>query len=202
MLAVIGLGNPGSRYARTRHNAGFMALDWLARQHRVPWHNHPLTASETARIQLGGVEVWLAKPQTFMNRCGISARALQAHLSSPPEEMLIVLDDFLLDLGRLRFRRRGSDGGHNGLASVIAALETEEVPRLRLGIGQPDPGESSIDYVLSDFAPDEDAEAVARNGAAAIEYYAEAGIEAAMNRYNGLQSSGTQPAGPCQQTSR
>ena len=137
MRVVIGLGNPGPRYADTRHNAGFLVADRLAHRHRGVWEPCTEAHCHVARIELAGQAVWLAKPQTYMNRSGASAMALLQRLDSVPDEVLIVVDDILLDFGRLRFRRGGSHGGHNGLASVLEQLQTRAVPRLRLGIGQP-----------------------------------------------------------------
>jgi peptidyl-tRNA hydrolase, PTH1 family len=186
VLVVIGLGNPGPRYAATRHNAGFLALDCLARICRTKWELDSAARCYVATCRLAEQEVLLAKPQTFMNRSGESVLALQQHLDLEAGDLLIVVDDFLLDFGRLRFRRGGSDGGHNGLASVLEQLQTKAVPRLRLGIGQPGPEDDIIDFVLSDFGGEDDVESLARTGAEAITHYAEAGIAAAMNRYNGL----------------
>ena len=185
MLAVIGLGNPGSRYAATRHNAGFMVVDWLAARAGKRWTSSAATHSQVAFAEVGGREALLAKPQIFMNRSGLAVGALSRQLASEPAEMLVVVDDFLLDLGRLRFRRSGSDGGHNGLASVLEEMGTQQIPRLRLGIGGPPPPSEVIDYVLSPFAAAEEADALAERGARATAFFAEAGIEAAMNRFNG-----------------
>ena len=127
----------------------------------------------------------LLKPQTYMNRSGLAVAAVQQQLACPTEEVLVVVDDFLLAFGRLRFRRAGSDGGHNGLASVLAELGTTNVPRLRLGLGAPPPSVDPIDYVLADFAADEPVAELVQRAAAAIEVYGRDGVETAMNRYNG-----------------
>jgi len=186
VVAVVGLGNPGPRYARTRHNAGFLVLDRLAGQRAARFVPHSGTCSQLAQVRLADREIWLAKPQTFMNESGSAVAALLQHLGCGPADLLVVVDDVHLDLGRIRLRRGGSAGGHHGLASIIAAVQTEAVPRLRLGIGAPPPGTAMIEYVLSDFGPAENAEDVARRGAEAVEYWAAAGMEAAMNRFNGL----------------
>jgi PTH1 family peptidyl-tRNA hydrolase len=122
-----------------------------------------------------------------MNRSGRTAAALCAQWEVFPEDVLVIFDDFLLDFGRLRFRRGGSDGGHNGLASVLEALNTEAVPRLRLGIGIPPAGTDviDIDYVLDPFSPGDEVENLIERGNAALEVYYAEGIEAAMNRFNG-----------------
>jgi peptidyl-tRNA hydrolase, PTH1 family len=185
VLAVIGLGNPGSRYARTRHNAGFMVVDCLVGRCGAGWDPHEPTCSLLAQGRLAGRELWLAKPQTYMNESGRSAAALVAWLGCPPADLLIVVDDVLLGFSRLRLRRGGSDGGHHGLASVLDALHTQAVPRLRLGVGSPAEGADRIGYVLSEFGPGEEAEVLATRGADAVECCAAAGMEAAMNRFNG-----------------
>lgn len=184
MRVVVGLGNPGARYAQTRHNIGFMVADWLAAARGGPWRVQG--ESQVAPLGLADREVILVKPQTYMNRSGAAVAALQAQAGFAPGEMLVLLDDFLLDFGRLRLRRGGSDGGHNGLASVLEHLNTQEVPRLRLGIGPLPPGEESIDYVLSPFSPGEDVEGLVARGCLAVEACASAGIEVAMNQFNGL----------------
>ena len=188
MLVVIGLGNPGTSYARTRHNAGFMVVNRLASCCGGEWVPHALTHSHLAPVRLVDtqIEVLLVKPQTFMNRSGESVRGIVEYLGCDPSDLLVVVDDILLDFSRLRFRRGGSDGGHNGLASVLDALRTQAVPRLRLGVGKPQPGEDIIDYVLSDFGPEDDVETMTTRSVEAVEFFAEAGIEAAMNRFNGL----------------
>lgn len=184
-MLVVGLGNPGPRYADTRHNAGFMAVDLLAAQAGGRWTPEQGCHSEVATANLADRELLLAKPQTFMNRSGAAVLALSQRFDYPPEEMLVVFDDFLLDFGRLRFRRGGSDGGHNGLASVVESLGTQAIPRLRMGIGQPLSGEGIIDYVLSRFDAGESVEELIERSAQAVVCYIEEGIEAAMNRFNG-----------------
>jgi len=156
---VVGLGNPGPEYAGTRHNLGFLVVDRLAEQLAVPWRRQG--RSLVARAELpgpsGGATAILAKPQTFMNLSGRAARELLAGLDAEAS-WLVVSDDFHLPLGRLRCRSGGSDGGHNGLASVIESLPGREVPRLRLGVGEPPSGMPSEDYVLAAFKRGERAE--------------------------------------------
>jgi len=182
---ALGLGNPGARYAPTRHNIGFMAVDYLTARRGIRWQHQADAAAEVTEIELGGQRVLLAKPQTFMNRSGRTAAALCTRFATLPEELLVIFDDFLLDFGRLRFRRSGSDGGHNGLASVLETLNTQAVPRLRLGIGTPPEGEDIIDYVLDPFSPADEVDELVERCAEALETYYADGIEAAMNRYNG-----------------
>lgn len=184
MDLVVGLGNPGSRYAGTRHNIGFMVADRLAAKARGQWSVEHASRSERCTVQVAGREVILVKPQTYMNDSGTAVVALRQQLAFVPEEILVVLDDFLLDFGRLRFRRKGSDGGHNGLASVLESLRTLDIPRLRVGIGSPATGGDPIDYVLSPFGPGEAVDDLVECSCRAIEVYLEEGIEAAMNRFN------------------
>lgn len=182
MPVVVGLGNPGPRYAGTRHNIGFRVAEGLLAG-RGKWVRQE--AAEIAQLRIAGQEVLLVRPQGFMNRSGQAVRVLREQGGFTPEEILVVLDDFLLDFGRLRLRRGGSDGGHNGLASVLELLETNQVPRLRLGVGPVPPGESDIDFVLAPFAPGEEAAGLAERGCAVVRCWLAEGIEAAMNRFNG-----------------
>ncbi|MFL2541432.1 MAG: aminoacyl-tRNA hydrolase [Candidatus Latescibacterota bacterium] len=185
MQIALGLGNPGTRYASTRHNIGFAAVDHLAARRGIGWRHKSDAKAEVAAVELGGQEVMLVKPQTYMNNSGQTAAALCARWHASPQDVLVVFDDFLLDFGRLRFRRGGSDGGHNGLASVLEKLNTHDVPRLRVGIGSPPEGADIIDYVLDSFSPlDEVEDLVGRCETALDTYYAK-GIETAMNGFNG-----------------
>ena len=162
-----------------------MVVDHLAARCGVDWQHRADVQGQVVRVVLGGREVLLAKPQTYMNRSGSTAAALCAQWEVLPEDVLVIFDDFLLDFGRLRFRRGGSDGGHNGLASVLEALNTEAVPRLRLGIGIPPANVDVIDYVLDPFSPADEVEDLIERGNAALEAYYAVGIEAAMNKFNG-----------------
>src|SRR5262245_55553115 len=140
MRLVVGLGNPGERYRRTRHNLGFMVLDALAaRAGARRW----LEAGEArlAEARLGGGAVALVKPSTFMNRSGVAVEAVLATSGGVPQDMLVVVDDMALELGVLRFRERGSHGGHNGLRSLVDVLGSADFPRLRVGIRKGEPAE-------------------------------------------------------------
>ncbi len=145
---------------------------------------------ETSRVRVAGEEVLLVKPLSFMNRSGDAVRALQERAGFAAEEVLVVLDDFLLDFGRLRLRRGGSDGGHNGLASVLERLQTDQVSRLRLGVGPVPPADSDIDFVLTPFAPGEEVAELVGRGCAATRCWLSEGVEAAMNRFNGCPALG------------
>ena len=152
---VLGLGNPGPEYAATRHNLGFRVVESLADALAAPWRKQG--RSLVARAPVGADTAVLARPQTFMNLSGRAARELLDELG-PGTDWLVVGDDFHLPLGRLRRRAAGSDGGHNGLASILESLPGVEVPRLRLGIGEPPAGRPSEEYVLQGFKRGEQAE--------------------------------------------
>jgi PTH1 family peptidyl-tRNA hydrolase len=180
---LLGLGNPGREYERSRHNLGFLVADELARRYggRI---TDRAAKSLTGRVRLGDRELVLAKPQTMMNLSGIAARALRAKFDIPLDRVLIVHDDLDLPFGRLRIRKGGSSAGNHGIDSVIESLGTKEVIRFRVGIGRP-PG-NGVDYVLSPFTESERAqlpEIVARV-ADAVEVVVEHGLERAMTDFN------------------
>jgi PTH1 family peptidyl-tRNA hydrolase len=183
---IAGLGNPGPRFAGTRHNAGFMAVDELARRHGIRFSGRQANA-EIARGTIDGVAVILAKPRTYMNLSGQAVGALARYYKVPLERVLVVYDDTALPLGTIRIRAKGSAGGHNGLASIIQHLGTHNFPRLRIGVDRPVGFQGSqIDWVLGRFDRDEQKivdEALAR-AAEAIEFLLSDGIERAMNTYN------------------
>jgi PTH1 family peptidyl-tRNA hydrolase len=178
---LVGLGNPGKEYAATRHNVGFMILDRLAAKAGVEFKREKAWKADLARD--GGVH--LCKPMTYMNLSGEAVRATADFYKVAPEEVLVILDDMALPLGKLRLRPGGSAGGHNGLDSVIAHLGTKEVPRLRIGIGGAEPG-GAIGHVLGRFAPAEQEVFEESLGRAveAIETAQRTGLEAAMNAFN------------------
>ncbi len=184
MKVIVGLGNPGSRYAGTRHNIGFAVVDYLAAS--------PCAGRFQARFQ-GQVAEWLedglklllVKPETFMNLSGRCVREVLDFYKVPVEDLLVVCDDINLPLGKLRMRVRGSDGGQKGLRDIRGHLGTEEYARLRIGVGAPGVVDTA-DYVLSRFRPTErDAvEEAIHNAAQAALVWATLGAEACMNRYN------------------
>jgi peptidyl-tRNA hydrolase, PTH1 family len=178
---IVGLGNPGPEYTGTRHNIGFAALDFFARRENVGFERQ---AKWDAMVGKFG-DVLLLKPLTFMNRSGDAIGAVAAFYKVAPAGILIVLDDFALPLGRMRFRQSGGAGGHNGLESVIVNLATEDVPRLRLGIGAA-PEQGSIDYVLSPFFEEEKerVSAMLERAAEAIKCVIDNGVVSAMNTFN------------------
>ncbi|HSH69701.1 MAG TPA: aminoacyl-tRNA hydrolase [Deferrisomatales bacterium] len=153
---VVGLGNPGPRYGSTRHNIGFAVALRLAGQWRAePWQARCHSLLATAEVR--GRRVWLACPQTFMNRSGAAVAALVEHSGIEIGRVVVVHDDLDLPLGRLRIRVRGGHGGHNGVRSILDVFPSGEFVRLRLGIGRPAEGESVVDHVLSPFLPEEKA---------------------------------------------
>ena len=187
---VIGLGNIGKRYENTRHNLGFEVLHLV--RDRLDAELKPETATFfRAEKTLGDRNIILAWPTTYMNRSGRAAKALLQENDCPPSEMLVVVDDFNLPLGRIRFRREGSDGGHNGLASLIEELGTENFPRLRLGIGPVPENESPVDFVLERFSSKE-----AKMAKKMIAIAAEAVIFAIHNRFEEAMSKYNSPALP------
>jgi PTH1 family peptidyl-tRNA hydrolase len=185
MRLVVGLGNPGRRYQGSRHNVGWEVVDRLARRLGVAVDREDGWAQVgTARV--GRRRVLLAKPQTFVNLSGTAVVDLCRRHRIRPSEILVITDDLDLPLGRLRLRPRGSHGGHRGLRSILEALGTEDVPRLRIGIGRPPAGVDPADYVLTPFSPDERAvlEPVLDRAAEAAEVAVREGLEAAMTRFN------------------
>jgi PTH1 family peptidyl-tRNA hydrolase len=178
---LLGLGNPGREYSDTRHNIGFMILDRLAQKANVAFSPEKKWRAELASAG----QTLLCKPQTFMNLSGECAGHISRFYKITPQEMLVILDDMALPLGKLRFRTGGSAGGHNGLQSIIDHLGTSAVPRLRVGIGSAKPGQS-VDHVLGRFHPDEtrDLDAILARSAEAVEYAQTSGLQAAMNLYH------------------
>jgi peptidyl-tRNA hydrolase, PTH1 family len=183
MKLVIGLGNPGRRYAGTRHNVGFEVLEVLGERHRLEWESAP---AEALMARWRAASVLLAKPLTYMNLSGHAIGELLRFFKIELPDLLVIVDEANLELGRLRARPSGSAGGHNGLKSVIGALGTEDFARLRVGVGRGDARRNLADHVLAKFDPDERievAEAVGRAADAAELFVAE-GIMPVMNRFN------------------
>ena len=185
MKLIVGLGNPGRRYRLTRHNVGWEVISRLARRARIAVDDED-GFSEVGRGSIGGTRVILARPQTYVNVSGEAVRDLRRRHRLRPQDILVVVDDLDLPLGRLRLRASGSAGGHNGLKSIIEALGTTEFPRLRVGIGRPPEGVDPADHVLTRFTSDERAvvDAALDRAAEAIETAIAEGIETAMNRFN------------------
>ncbi|WP_064774314.1 aminoacyl-tRNA hydrolase [Neomoorella mulderi] len=186
MQMVVGLGNPGPRYETTRHNAGFMVLDLLAGELGINFNSSRHQAF-IGRGMVGERRVLLVKPQTFMNNSGQAVAPLARWYGIAPAEMVIVHDDLDLAPGRMRIRPGGSSGGHRGLQSIITALGTTAIPRLKIGIGRPQEGENVVDYVLRPFSEGDWALVgpVLLKAARALRFLLEGGgLEEAMNRFN------------------
>jgi len=183
---VIGLGNPGIEYQFTPHNIGFLAIDRIAQQSRVRISNRHCRAL-TAKAKIGGEEVVLAKPETYMNLSGMSVRELVSeYQADPARDLLVIYDELDLPLGSMRIRQRGSSAGHNGMESIIGALGTQEITRLRLGIGPHRKVRDGAQYVLSPFKKSqyEIVDEVLDKAAEAVHVIVTEGAAAAMNRFN------------------
>ena len=183
-LLVAGLGNPGREYERTRHNAGWLVVDELARRHDGSWRSK--FSGLLAEIRLDGSRLALLKPETYMNESGRSVAAAARFFKVEPGALLVVHDDVDLEPGRLQARRGGGLAGHNGLRSLADALGSQDFLRLRIGVGRPGRGDPRpvADWVLSPFAPEEDVEALVARGADAVETIATEGLEAAQAKFN------------------
>jgi len=183
-LLVAGLGNPGREYERTRHNVGWLVLDELARRHGGSWRSK--FNGSLAEIRFDDSKLALLKPETYMNESGRSVAAAARFFKVPAESLLVVHDDVDLEPGRLQARRGGGLAGHNGLRSLAQHLGTQDFLRLRIGIGRPGRGDPRPvkDWVLSPFAPEEDANAVISRAADAVETIVRDGLEAAQQRFN------------------
>jgi peptidyl-tRNA hydrolase, PTH1 family len=183
-LLVVGLGNPGREYAGHRHNVGFMVADELARRTGASFRSK--FNGELAEARLDGARVAFLKPQTFMNESGRSVASAARFFKVDPDALLVVHDEGDFDLGRLQVREGGGLAGHNGLRSIARALGTQDFLRLRVGVGRPERGDPRplADYVLSNFAPQDDAESVVARAADAVETVVRDGLEAAQKRYN------------------
>jgi PTH1 family peptidyl-tRNA hydrolase len=187
MKLIAGLGNPGSRYKGTRHNLGFDVLDELARRHALTFESAPADAMMARwRDAPGGDQALLVKPLTFMNLSGHAVGELARYFRIEPSAVLVIVDEVALELGRLRARRQGSPGGHNGLRSVAEHLGTDAYPRLRIGIGRGDQRRDLADHVLARFEPEERpiVEDTIARAADAVETFLASGIDAAMSQYN------------------
>lgn len=183
---IVGLGNPGKQYEGTRHNAGFMALDAIAEKHHGEIKRVKFKGL-TGECRIAGKKVLLLKPSTFMNLSGQSVQEAMKFYKLSPEQVLILFDDINLEPGKLRVRRKGSDGGHNGMKNIIYLAGSDQFPRVKLGVGQkPHPDYDLADWVLSKFTS-KDLEALRpalENAAAAAELIVKGNVDQAMNLYN------------------
>ncbi|HEU4413784.1 MAG TPA: aminoacyl-tRNA hydrolase [Candidatus Angelobacter sp.] len=185
MKLIVGLGNPGIEYQFTPHNIGFLAVDRIAEQCGVMIDNRHCKAL-TARTRIGNEEILLAKPETYMNLSGMSVLELARKYEAAPQDMIVIYDELDLPLGMIRVRARGSSAGHNGMQSIINALQTEEIGRIRIGVAPDDPRKGGAKYILAPFrksqlAPVDEALDLA---AQAVNVTVNEGILKAMNRFN------------------
>ncbi|HCM86707.1 MULTISPECIES: aminoacyl-tRNA hydrolase [Enterococcus] len=185
MKMIVGLGNPGKKYENTKHNAGFMVVDLLAKEHGAIFKKNTLEA-EVADYFVKGEKILLVKPMTFMNESGRAVGPLMTYFGIDLEELVIVADDLDMELGKLRLRQKGSAGGHNGLKSIISHIGTQEFDRIKIGIGRPN-GKTVVNHVLSTFGKDEAAtiaNSVARAADAVDDFIEGNDFLQTMNRFN------------------
>lgn len=183
---IAGLGNPGTQYEDTRHNCGFMAAETIAENHNTEIKRLRFKAL-TCEVRLGENRCLLMKPSTFMNKSGEAVGEAADFYKIPPENILIIYDDINLDVGKLRIRSKGSDGGHNGMKSIILRLNSDSFPRIRVGVGKkPHPDYDLADWVLSRFTKEEGLllEPALKNAAQAAELVVNGKISEAMNKFN------------------
>ncbi|MEB3166280.1 MAG: aminoacyl-tRNA hydrolase [Cyanobacteriota bacterium] len=193
---LVGLGNPGARYVNTRHNVGFMALERLARRENVSFRSQSRLQAELAELGVGSGRLRLLMPQTYMNESGRSIRAALDWFRLSPEQLLVLVDDMDLPLGRLRLRASGSAGGHNGLRSTIQHLGTQQFARLRIGIGAPadEPAERrarTVSHVLGRFSSEDMpvVEAMLEEVLIGIDLIRRQGLDRAAQRLNGFRAA-------------
>lgn len=181
---IAGLGNPGARYAQSRHNVGFMIADRFAYEHEMKFLRRRFNA-QLAEGEVAGNRIIVIKPQTFMNASGDAVGKFYSFYKVAPADLLVIYDDLDLPLGKLRLRPRGSSGGHHGMESIIARIGTSDFPRLRVGIGRPNP-EADIDHVLGEFEADELSvmDETIERAARAVGVWLADGITKAMNLFN------------------
>jgi peptidyl-tRNA hydrolase, PTH1 family len=197
LFLIVGLGNPGPRYENTRHNIGWMALDRLATRHGLTLSKVEHKA-QTGSGTIAGARVILAKPMTFMNLSGDSVVPLAGFYKIPVERILVLSDDLDIPFGAIRVRKTGSSGGQRGLRHIIERIGTQDVPRIRMGIGRPPGKVDPSDYVLMPFKGDDQITALELidRAANAAETWLKSGIDAAMNAFNPPESRPKQPAPP------
>ena len=191
VFLIVGLGNPGAEYAKTRHNAGFLLVENLSAKWKADWTNERKFKARIAKAERNGKKVLLCQPQTFMNLSGETVGALKDFYQLPLAQILIAVDDADLPFGEIRLRASGSSGGHHGLESIEQHLASREFARLRIGIGRKDGAREITNYVLGKFDSSEGEllEKILERAANQIETWLEAGIEKAMSQFNGVVDS-------------
>lgn len=183
---VVGLGNPDKKYAFTRHNSGFLCVDMLAEKHGFTVKKLKFK-SLLGDAEIGGHRCLVMKPQTYMNLSGEAVRDAAQFYKIPPERIVVLFDDISLDVGKIRIRRKGTDGGHNGIKNIIYHLNSDRFPRIKIGVGKkPHPEYDLADWVLSEFKKDEEAplKTALEHACAALELLLDGKIDEAMNQYN------------------
>lgn len=189
MWLMVGLGNPGQEYRLSRHNVGFLVLDWIAEEQGVVliFEKH---CSLWGRVWIGDQEVFLVKPQAYMNRSGVCVREWVSSLEIPFSRLVIVHDDLDLSIGRIRIKKGGGDGGHRGIRSIMRELGSGDFLRLKVGIGRPPLEVSALDYVLEPFSEPEEVKLkeIIKRASEGVEALIREGPEVAMNRFNIRQS--------------
>jgi len=185
MYVIVGLGNPGRKYSVTRHNIGFEVVDEFARQHKIKMTKVKFKAV-IGEGNYGGEKVLLVKPQTYMNLSGESVMKIMDYYNLPLENLIVVYDDIDIDPGKMRIRKKGSGGSHNGMKNIIYLLKQDTFPRVRVGVGKPQNGQPLADYVLGRFSKDEQnlLVPVVRDAVSAMEVMIKDDVDLAMNRYN------------------
>lgn len=185
MYLIAGLGNPGNKYKGTKHNVGFETIDYLSDKYNTKI-NKIKFKSIFGEVNIDGQKVILMKPQTFMNNSGEAIREAKEYYKIPIENIIVIQDDIDLDLGKLRVKRKGSSGSHNGLKSIIYQIQDENFPRVKIGVGRQNPGEDLANYVLTGFKREDIPmmeETIKTAGEAAISIV-ENGIDKTLNKYN------------------
>ena len=184
---IVGLGNPGSKYHETRHNVGFMLVDMLAKRENVSFTHDKIFQADIASTFIDGQKIYLVKPTTFMNESGKAVHALLAYYGLDERDLLVVYDDLDMVVGKIRFRQKGSAGGHNGIKSLIAHLKTQEFDHIKIGIGRPKPGMTVVNHVLNGFSKDDQPlieGSIDKAMEATIDYIEKNDFIATMNRFN------------------
>ncbi|WP_161980935.1 aminoacyl-tRNA hydrolase [Streptococcus sp. S784/96/1] len=185
---IVGLGNPGSKYHETKHNVGFMAIDLWAKSLSVTFSEEKVFKAEVGSTFVNGEKVYLVKPTTFMNLSGIAVRALLAYYNIPIEDLIVIYDDLDMEVGKIRYRQKGSAGGHNGIKSIIVELGTQKFDRIKIGIGRPKQGMTVVNHVLGRFESDDYIRITMTldKVVESLEYYLKTNdFEGTMRRYNG-----------------
>lgn len=185
---IVGLGNPGRKYTETKHNIGFMAVDRLVKPYHLQFVEDKIFKAEIASTFIEGEKIYFIKPTTFMNASGLAVRAFLAYYNLEPADLLVIYDDLDMELGKIRFRPKGSAGGHNGIKSIIKEIGTQEFDRLKIGIGRPKGKVSVVNHVLGKFSEQEQmiiSESLEKVDNAVNFYLQSDNFEETMQKYNG-----------------